>query len=231
MIATIVKANEDGDRSSVGDQIARLERLAEERSVLLAELALYVSRAQDERASTTASILIDHLNFTAAEKIDAALPNLDRARGKLLEIFEGLLASVDRPRGGRPDFSHYEPALRRVTEPPTGLVRYMYGASPDEALSTLVGIFVPAAAERQSIDLARLAVEAVLPGEDHDEAIVGPALADAQARLETLAANPAWWVRLYAARAIARRSALGTPEITGRLREDSSPTVRDALGE
>jgi len=231
VVATIIRANDGGDRSSLPDHIARLERLAGGRSALLAELAIYVTRATDDRASTTASILIDHLNFTSTEKIDAVLPNLDGARGALLELFDGLLASVDRPHGGRPDFGHYEPALRRVSEPPVGLVRYMYGASPDEALSTLVGIYISAAAERQSIAQARSAVEAALALEGQHEEVEDPRVAEAVARLETLSLNPAWWVRLYAAQAVARKPALATPEVRASLSADSDPTVRDALGE
>jgi hypothetical protein len=228
VVAAIVRVGEGGDRSALPDQIARLERLAGDREALLLELAWYLSRASGTEQSMGAALLVDHLNFTDDEKIAAIVAQLGSSDGAWLHALTDLLSTVDRPRGGDPDFSPYEPLLRQAAGPPEGLVDYLFGVSRGEALSTLTRVYLRDESRRDAVGTTVEAVERVLESWQSGVVPTPAAQRETIERLDLLSRNESWWVRLYVAKTIRREPRLATPELADRLRQDEHPLVQQA---
>jgi hypothetical protein len=195
-----------------------------DRIALLRNLALFLSEARGTEQSMAAALLVDRLEFTPDEKLDAVLPHLDAADTDLRRVLGELLGTIDRPDGGDPDFGPYESRLRgRRDDPPVALVRYMYEVSPEVALASLTRIHAAGAATppRPLRDL-----QGLLADRDGNAPWSAAERERAVADLEALARDPAWWVRLYAAAVVARDPDLETPQLAARLAADPHPLVR-----
>ena len=231
VVSAIVRVNEGGDRSGLPDQISRLEGLARSRDRLLLELAWYLSQSHGTEQSMGAAVLIDHLNFSADEKIAAVVPQLDSSGGPWLRSLTELLSTVDRPRGEGPDFTPYEPLLSQAAGgPPEGLVRYMYDVSPGDALSALAQVYVSDESEAGSLTRAIQTVERALEGWRQGGAPSRKQSRVAKDRLDLLSRNATWWVRLYVATTLRNEPRLEGEEVVARLREDEHRLVRQAAG-
>jgi hypothetical protein len=69
------------------------------------------------------------------------------------------------------------------------------------------------------------AIEPLLVG---SRAATSAELDQARDRIDSLSREDAWWVRMYAARAVRIYPELGSSELVGRLRTDEDPRVREA---
>lgn len=192
------------------------------RKDLVLQLALYLERATGTEQSMAGALIVRSLAFTPTEVLDAAEPHLLGARPELRHVLTEMLATIDRPEGGAPDFGIYEERIRRLgSAPPQGLIKYMFEVSPDAALASMGRVFVLApASPATSEDLA--AIHGVLekPRSPQNDR------ARARTALDALSKDTVWWRRLYAAAVLRAQPSLATPEIAARLQGDSYPLVR-----
>ena len=201
------------------------------RAALLLQLSLYLERATGTEQAMAGALVLNQLAFTPAEKLDAVEPHLLSAGPALRRVFTELLATIDRPDGGAPDFRVYEARIRGKTPPPAGLILYLYEVSPDAALASMERVYGGERApggrpSRGDIELLRK----VLPSSEVSPELSGDELVWARAAVDAIAQDPAWWRRLYAAAVLREQPSLATPEITARLQRDSHPLVRQAAG-
>jgi len=194
------------------------------RAALLLQLSLYLERATGTEQAMAGALVLNQLAFTPAEKLDAVEPHLLSAGPALRRVFTELLATIDRPDGGAPDFRVYEARIRGKQPPPAGLILYLYEVSPDAALASMERIYGGEPASRGDIEVLRK----VLPSSEVSHDLSGDELVWARAALDAIALDPAWWRRLYAAAVLREQPSLATPEITARLQRDSHSLVRQA---
>ena len=221
-VAAVVR-QDDGAKEAIGT-LADSGRTR--RAALLLQLSLYLERATSTEQSMAGALILNQLAFTPAEKLDAVEPHLLSAGPALRRVFTELLATIDRPDGGAPDFRVYEARIRGKKSPPAGLVLYLYEVSPDAALNSMERVYGGEPASRGDIEVLRkvLPSSEVSPDLSEDERVW------ARAALDAIAQDPAWWRRLYAAAVLREQPSLATPEITARLQRDSHPLVRQAAG-
>lgn len=196
------------------------------RAALLLQLSLYLERATGTEQAMAGALVLNQLAFTPAEKLDAVEPHLLSAGPALRRVFTELLATIDRPDGGAPNFRVYEARIRGKTPPPAGLILYLYEVSPDAALASMERIYGGDPASHGDIELLRK----VLPSSEVSPELSGDELVWARAAVDAIARDPAWWRRLYAAAVLREQPSLATSEITARLQRDSHPLVRRAAG-
>lgn len=200
------------------------------RGTLLLQLALYLKESSGTEQSMAGALILHHLAFTPKEKLETILPHLETADPGLRRVFKELLGTIDRRDGGEPDFRFYEARIRKEREsPPPALVRYLYEVSPSAAVRSMARIYGGAdagrAAEAGKLEdlrdlLARRDVSLAWSAQDRSRA---------QAALEALSRDPAWWIRLYVAAILNRDPELATPAMTDRLKHDPDALVRDTF--
>lgn len=215
---------------AVQDRFEDLRALAgTDRHSLLLQLALYLERSDSTEESMGGALILDRLEFTPDEKLDAVLPHLAEAEPGIRRVFTEILGTIDRPDGEEPDFSLYEDRLDKDRRPPAReLIRYMYEVSPAAALGSMSRVYGEGNA-RQSAEAVR-DLEAILARHEVSPTWGKGDRTQALEILDALSRDPAWWVRLYAAETLSRNRAITSPEITGRLENDPDPLVRMPFG-
>jgi len=224
VVASIVDVGDGHGTAEVLDRIERLETsVGGDREILLLQLAVYLSTADGTEQAMGAALLLDHLQFSNAEIVQAIAPRIGTDDSSLRRVFGEILATVDRPAAGEPDFDHYLPYLEaNPDEPPVPLVEYLYSVSPSRGLSVLAVVYSPTAAARAEIQRAAELVGQALAGERPGS--------ETRVRLDALSRSDLWWVRSFVKRTLEIAPELGSPEIRSRLESDSHPAVGASAG-
>ena len=230
-IEATVSAIVRNDDEAAADRFAALQTIGgPDRGGLLLQVALYLEGADGSDLTMAGAIVLTRLGFTPKETIDAVVPRLDGAGRGLRRVFTGMLATVDRRDGGEADFSVYDAWLAaRPDRPQAAFVAYLYEASPDEAVLLMQRIYgrpatLPPRSSRAIDELKRIA-----SGRDASRSLTEEERSRGAAALTTLADDPAWWVRRYAAMALRDDAALGSSATVERLKRDPDPLVRDGF--
>jgi hypothetical protein len=213
------------------ERFAALHRLGErDRSALLLQMALYLEKADGTERSMAGAIILSRLEFTPKETIDVVVPRLEDAGPALRRVLAGMLESVDRLDGGEADLRVYDAWLaEHGSRPPAAFVAYLYDTSPDEAVHLMQRVYGRGAAPQPESARALDELKKTTTGRDVSRALTKDESARAAAALTTLSADPAWWVRRYAATVLRDDAALGPPALAERLKADQDPLVRDGL--
>lgn len=190
---------------------------------LVPQLALFLIDADGERAGMTPALIVSRLGITRGQILRAVAPHLDTPDAQLRAQLENLLGAVELE-----DVRVYL-TERSATPPSDGLVRYLYGRSPADAVTLLA----PAAGPGARTAAAGTGASLVADVETARAALAaGRASAEQTARaaatLDALSRDPDWRLRAYAAavlRAAPRLSAGGAPALA-RLGDDPEPRVR-----
>jgi hypothetical protein len=216
---------------AAADRFASLQRLGErDRAALLMQMALYLEAAVGTERSMAGAIVLGRLEFTPRETVEAVVPRLEDAGPALRRVLAGMLEAVDRRDGGEADFRVYDAWLAgHGGRPPAAFVAYLYDASPDEAAHCMQRVYGRAAAPRPDSLRAIDELKTIVAGRDVSRALTQDERTRGAAALATLVADPAWWVRRYAATVLRDDAALGTPAVIGRLKEDPDALVRQGL--
>jgi hypothetical protein len=216
---------------AAAERFASLQRIGErDRSALLLQMALYLEASDGTERSMAGAILLGRLGFTPKETIEAVVPHLEAAGPALRRVFDGMLGTVDRQDGGAADFRVYDAWLTgRGGRPPAAFVAYLYEASPDEAVLCMQRVYGRAAAPQPGSVRALDELKSIVAERDVSRPLKQDERARAAAALTDLAADPAWWVRRYAATVLRDDTALGTAALVERLKKDPDPLVRDGL--
>jgi hypothetical protein len=169
----------------------------------------------------------ERLGITDTQLVEALLPYLDTPDRQQRAQTENWLGGIDR-KGEKRDYTVYHAVIvAHRADPPLGLVRYMYAAEPDAALTALADVYA-APDERGALAGARgpvvRAIDAQRVGRLDAEQI-----AAARKALPALCASDAWWVRLYAATVLVQVPPLRTPKLVDALRGDANPLVRETI--
>jgi len=224
-VASVVRQDEEAPAA-----VEALRQLGDgEREALLLQLALYVAAAEGTEQSMAGALIAQQLAFTQSEKLDAVLPHMMTAGPRLRRAFTELLATIDRPEGGDPDFRTYEERITKAKEaPPDPLILYMFEVSPDAALASMERVYGSNAAEQRPRPRSVAELRVLLLRRGASPAWTERERDSARAALDGLARDPGWWRRLYAAAVLREHPELATPEITSRLKSDPHPLVRRA---
>jgi hypothetical protein len=193
---------------------------------LIPQLVVYLLQQRDTRAASVPGAIRARLGISDIQLVEGLLPYLETSDSGQRAQLENWLGGIDSSHGESRDFSVYRRVIAaRREDPPLGLVRYMYDAAADAAVATLAEVYATPERRRALFD-ARGPVEQALVA--HRSAQLDAAqIAAARAALATLSRNPAWWVRLYAAAALAQMPELRTPALLEPLRADPHRLVRD----
>jgi hypothetical protein len=196
-------------------------------SNLVPQLVVYALQQDDTRAAMIPGAIRERLRITDTQLVEALLPYLDTPDRQQRAQIENWLAGIDR-KGEKRDYTVYHAVIvAHHADPPLGLVRYMYAAEPDAALTALADVYA-APDERSALAGARgpivRAIDAQRAGRlDADK------IAAARKALPALCASDAWWVRLYAATVLVQVPPLRTPKLVDTLRGDTNPLVRETI--
>ena len=225
-VSAIVRNDE-----AAADRFAALQRLGErDRTALLLQMALYLEGAEGTDRGMAGPIVLRRIGFTPKETIEAVGPSLEDAAPALRRVLAGMLATVDRRDGGEADFRVYDAWLAgRGGRPPAAFVAYLYDVSPDEAILLMQRVYGRAAPPPPGSMRSRDELKSIVTSRDVSRPLKEEERARAAAALATLSADPAWWVRRYAATVLRDDAALGTSAILERLKEDPDLLVRDGL--
>jgi hypothetical protein len=216
VVTAIVGAGAGEGTEEVLARIERLERAVDgDRERLLLELAAYLSTADGTEQAMGAALLLDHLRFSSEEIVRAVAPRIGTDDAPLERVYRELLATVDRPTAGEPDFAAYVIYLRSSrVDPPAPLIDYLYSIAPAAGLAALAEVYARNGPERDEFQRAAEAVRSALAV--RGETAAGNQ-ADARARLEALSRSDVWWVRSFVGRILEIAPELGSPEIHSRL--------------
>ena len=216
---------------AAAERFASLQAIGERgRAALLLQMALYLETAAGTERSMAGAVVLQRLDFTPKETIEAAAPRFDEAGPALRRVFAEMLDAVDHHGGGEADFRVYDAWLGgRGSRPPAGFVAYLYDASPDEAVLCLQRVYGRAAPLPPGPMRAIGDLKGIVGGRDVSRSLTEGERTRAAASLTTLVADSAWWVRRYAAAVLRDDAALGPPSLIERLKEDPDPLVREGL--
>ena len=219
-IRAVMDAIVDEDASAAAE-LETLRGLAGRETILL-QLVLFFEASTSTEESMSGALIFHELGFTEQEKLDAILPHLGTENAARREALADVLSTIDRPDGGKPEFAFYVEWMKRSGPPSTPLVRYMYEVSPQAALAAMAalygeGVRRPRALTRVQDQVAD--AEALLRWTEDDRL-------DARSGLKTLAKDPTWWVRAYAAAVLAEHEELRTKALMASLADDENDVVR-----
>lgn len=231
VVASIVDVAGGGDTTAVLEGIRGLEQAAGgDRSILMAQLAIYLAGAEGTERAMGAALLFDHFGFSPGEIVAVIAPRLDVDDPRCRQTYRGLLTTVDRPDGGDPDFGPYVEYLREAgIDPPEPLIEYMYGVAPTLALSALAEVYVKDPAERAWIEAAARDAAGVLGAQRASGAGAGDASPQAEVveLLDRLSRSDRWWVRMFVREFVAAAPSYASPALMDRLRADERTLVRE----
>ena len=216
---------------AAAERFASLQRLRDkDRAALLLQLALYLESAEGNDRGMAGAIVLQRLAFTPKETIEAVAPRLEDAGPSRRRVFTGMLAAVDRRDGGEADFRVYDAWLTgRAGRPPASFVAYVYDAAPDEAVQLMQRVYGRATplqtGSKQSLD----DMKSIVAGRDVSRSLTSQERSRAASALATLASDPAWWVRRYAAAVLRDETALAPPAVIEKLTGDPDALVREGL--
>jgi hypothetical protein len=189
---------------------------------LVPQLALFLLAARGEREGMAPALIVDRLDVSPRQILRAVEPHLDTPDAALREQLEDLLGAVG--------FDEIGALLDERRAPPSaGLARYMFERAPAEAVMLLEaragrsgGAATAAGATVRVVEKARAALAGGSLGDDER--------ARAAAALAELARHPDWWLRAYAAAALADGPALAADDgaLRDRLANDPDLRVRAA---
>lgn len=141
--------------------------------------------------------------------VKAVLPYLRTLDQPVKNELHHTLEWVDQLQGTKKDFTQYEVFLTASTNAPAdALIGYMYDRDPSAAVRSMARVY----------------------GSGSDEADVATAIkGDPKVALQSLAARPEWWARLYVAETMKKTPRLRDAAILAQLERDEHPLVREAV--
>ena len=223
-------------QADAGERVEALREMGKgNRGSLLLQLALYLGRADSTERSMGGALVLQQLEFSAGEKLDAVLPHLDTSDPRLRRVFTEMLGTIDRREGGEPDFTLYETRLRdEGRQPPPALVRYLYEVSPEAALASMERVYAGEGAHPpgRKPGMSPTSLPDALVHRDASRPLSAWSAADRErvrSALESLGGDAAWWRRLYAAEILRGYPELATPAMMERLKHDPDALVREAI--
>jgi len=186
--------------------------------VHLVQQVLLFSRAgaQGEEEGYGAMVLFGELRPSNEELVSAVASWIDTSDPRFRKMIRDILWEIDSERqykskGVMPDYTWYESWIAGHTNASAvGLIRYMYGRSPDAALMSMARVYGTKTSETE--------VLASLKG-------------DPKAALQSLADRPEWWVHLYVAETMKKQPQLRDAVILKRLETDGHPLVKEKVAE
>ena len=215
-IKRIISAKSDDD---IRKELERLKALDTQGAPkLIPQLFLYsvtVTNGPDRMDRLFRDMIRRELGLSRRDEVFLIAPYLGTQDKRLQdELLEALCAADGsfHSNSKKQDFSIYQSMIaeRWKTNPPLGLIAYMYDRSPAEALLTMSRIYgKPGLAN----DLATQARK-----EDRDAA-------------DSFSRRSEWWSHLYAATVMRKNPKLVEADIVKRLEQDQHPLVREALTE
>ena len=216
---------------AAADHFASLRKLGgPDRAALLVQMVLYLEGVEGSDRAMAGALVLERLSFTPKEKIDAVVPLLEAANRTRRGVLSGMLGTVDRRDGGQADFSVYDAWLRgRPGRPPAAFVAYLFDSAPNDAVRLMQRVYGRPAALPPDASRAVDETGAIVVERDVSRPLTEEERARAAAALATLAADPAWWVRRYAATLLRDEPALRSPAVVDLLKSDADPLVREGL--
>lgn len=203
-----------GSAQELKAPLARLRQAGgRNHAALMPQLVLFSMRAMDVRGGMAPAVVIRELGISREAQLEGLAPYLGATDPRLARELRNYLGNLDDASAAHPpDFGHYQPLLRqRGAEASAVLVQYMLETAPEQGLRTLAEVYGGDAARRAALQSA--------------------AASRSGADLERLAADEAWWARLYVAERLRQDPSLRTPALLERLRVDPNPLVRQAVTE
>jgi len=228
-IARIQAALEETAHSQSAEQLAAaLQQLTAmggpDYRDLIPQLVIFAMQPRDARTALLPGVVRGRLGITDAQFVDGLLPYLETPDRQQRAQMYNWLGGIDTADSQGREFGLYRTVIAaRRDDPPLGLVRYMYDTDASVAVTTLAEVYATPS-ERQALRAALQPVEQAWAR--HRAGRPEPTPTAARTALTTLARNPAWWVRVYAATASAQMPELQTPELLKVLRADRHPLVQ-----
>jgi hypothetical protein len=194
---------------------------------LIPQLVVFSMQQHDARDALVPGVLRQRLGITDAQLVEALLPYLSTTDAAQRAQLYNWLGAVDGLTGERRDFRVYAAIISaRRSDPPLGLVRYMYESDPSSAATIVAEVYAEPEQRAAQIE-ARRPVDEVRKTRRAARQPDAAQTATARAVLKTLAMDPAWWTRLYAAAVMVQVPELRDPELVEHLRKDPHPLVRE----
>lgn len=227
----IVKVNDDAGAEVAVRELETLKKIAKGDYVtLVRQLAYYRQQNPNNMKKAMGSAgVFKYLRVPRKTVRDAVVPYLGTKNPEMKKILEDFLSEVDRPDGAPPDFSLYEPVIRKnKASPPKNVIGYMYRTSPGRALLTMKRIYIPESGQGDAL----VSFEGVIKDlmEKENRSLLSEELTpEVREALDELARKDKWWIRLFVAENLRRHEELRTRELVDRLLKDADPFVREAV--
>ena len=165
------------------------------------------------------------ITYASAESaINAVLPYLETRNPYFREeILHLELAKVEWVAAHESDYSKYELYIeKRKNNPPLALIEYMYTKSPEDALLSLMRVYMKDPEEKELLALHEEIIRKNIKTEDYTDVIHS---------LNELSQYKEWWVHLYVAEIMKQCPQIKELDIIQRLKQDEHPLVRKVLNE
>lgn len=233
-LADLASAADSAEREAAWQRIQALDR--SDRGELIRGLVYFTRDAQSTRAGMIAGTVIAELEIAPRTVIEALVPMLESTDDSLIAQVARVLSQYEDVSAARPpDYSVYreiiEQADRENAPIPRGLVAHMMRSHPTTALITMTRAL--RLGERDHAALKRLlwadhVIQDVIWKQQHGFLNANRVEPAAEAQLDVLLEEEAWWVRLYAARTLDSHPAFRNPARINQLVSDRDRQVREA---